>query len=304
MKFLPISIPAAFFIGSIIIVNSASAFHIIHYSNPKPITQLHSHLNEDSTLTNNNTKTSINQSDRRNILKTIPSIFLLSSSLLLPTTTITSLPLKASAFDNKISNQYDDRPKRKGPQPKDLGIQTRKDMIGEEYIGLKPCGAAPNCFCSTDNIQDDPDHNIPSWVYPKDKSLKDAFMMLEQTINKYKPGQGNIDGGGFQIVKSDLDKGYIYVQFESLKNGYIDDVEFAYIQGFINNNNGGVGGEGDDNSSRAIQVRSSSRVGYLDFAVNAKRLNYIAKALRSQGWDAPGVEADTHRDYFIQNSSS
>lgn len=285
MKILPISISAAFFIGSSIIVNSASAFHILH-STPKPTTRtrLHSHFkNED-------TKTSINQSDRRNMLKTIPSIFLLS----LPTT----LPLTASAFDNKISNQYDDRPKRKGPQPKDLGIQTRKDMIGEEYIGLKPCGAAPNCFCSTDNIQDDPDHNIPSWVFPNDMTLKDAFGMLEQTINKYKPGQGNIDGGGFQIVKSDLEKGYIYVQFESLKNGYIDDVEFAYIQDFNN------GGEGDGNSSRAIQVRSSSRVGYLDFAVNAKRLNYIAKALRSQGWDAPGVEADTHRDYFIQNSSS
>ena len=82
----------------------------------------------------------------------------------------------------------------------------------------------------------------------------------------------------------------MYVQFESLKNGYIDDVEFAYIKG-------GIGGE------RAIQVRSSSRVGYLDFGVNAKRLNYIAKALRAEGWDAPDVDPLTHPDYVTQNGA-
>ena len=37
----------------------------------------------------------------------------------------------------------------------------QKDMTGEEYLGLKPCGAAPNCFCSTDNIEDSPNTNIP-----------------------------------------------------------------------------------------------------------------------------------------------
>ena len=63
----------------------------------------------------------------------------------------------------------------------------------------------------------------------------------------------------------------MYVQFESLKNGYIDDLELAAIPE--------IGGG-------AVQVRSSSRVGYLDFGVNAKRLNYIAQQLRSRGWDA------------------
>lgn len=43
---------------------------------------------------------------------------------------------------------------------------TRKDMVGEEYDGLKPCGPAPNCFCSIDNFEDDPEHNIPAWVWP------------------------------------------------------------------------------------------------------------------------------------------
>ena len=224
------------------------------------------------------------QQSRRDIFRS----FIITSSAVLSSSTTT--PSIVNAFDNKISNKYDDRPKRRGPQPKDLGVRTRKDMIGDEYVGLKPCGPAPNCFCSTDAIEDDPEHNIPSWKFPtKTMEKESAFQMLENTINGYKPGQGNIDGGGFQIVTSDTKKGYIYVQFESLKNGYIDDLEFAYIDGF----------GGDENN--AIQVRSSSRVGYLDFSVNAKRLNYIAKELRSQGWDVPGVDPATHRDYFAQN---
>ena len=82
--------------------------------------------------------------------------------------------------------------------------------------------------------------------------------------------------------------GYIYVQFESLKNGYVDDFELAIV--------------GDEKDSNAVQVRSSSRLGYLDFGVNAKRINYIAKALREKGWEAEGVALETHRDYAIQNS--
>lgn len=157
-------------------------------------------------------------------------------------------------------------------------------MVGGEYTGLKPCGAAPNCFCSTDDIEDDPEHNIPAWVWPKDLDKVQAFKELEDAIKSYKPGQGNIDGGGFQIVKSE--PGYIYAQFESLKNGYIDDLEISYIDGK---------GEG------TVQVRSSSRIGYLDFGVNAKRLNYIAEGLRSKGWTAAGVDFSTHPDYALQN---
>jgi len=199
---------------------------------------------------------------------------------------------KAVAFDNKISNKYDDRPKRKGPQPKDLGVGKRKDMVGEEYTGLKSCGPAPNCFCSTDDIQDDPEHNMPSWQWPESQFGNDkekAFQNLAEVLSSYKPGQGNIDGGGFKIVTSDPSKGYIYAQYEALKNGYIDDLEFAYIDG---------------KGQNTVQVRSSSRVGYLDFGVNAKRLNYIAKSLRSQGWVAPGIDFATHQDYAVQNNVS
>ena len=157
-------------------------------------------------------------------------------------------------------------------------------MVGDEYSGLKNCGPAPNCFCSTDSVEDDPDHHIPAWVWPKDMEMDAAFQQLEETIKAYKPGQGNIDGGGFQVVTSK--PGYLYAQFESLKNGYIDDFEVAYIDGM-------GGGK--------VQVRSSSRVGYLDYGVNAKRVNYIANALQGKGWSAPGVDLKTHSDYALQN---
>ena len=193
----------------------------------------------------------------------------------------------ANAFANKISDKYDDRPKRRGPQPKDLGVATRKDMIGEEYTGLKNCGPAPNCFCSTDDAEDDPDHVIPAWLWPEGYDQEAAFKELEAVVNEYSPGQGGIDGGGFAIQKSDPAKGYLYAQFEALKNGYVDDLEFAVVSGM-----------GD----RAVQLRSSSRVGYLDYGVNAKRVNYIAKALKAKGWNAPGVDFKTHPDYASQNN--
>lgn len=198
-------------------------------------------------------------------------------------------PENAMAFDNRISKQYDDRPKQRGGKPQALGVGTRKNMYNEEYLGLKPCGAAPNCFCSTDTLEDSPDTNIPPFKWPTGKitSREDAFEQLTEVLKAYEPGQSNIDGGGFDIVTSDPKAGYIYVQFQSLKNGFIDDFELAVV--------------GNEKDSNEVQVRSSSRLGYLDFGVNAKRINYIAKALRAKGWDAPGVEFDTHKGYGEEN---
>ncbi|KAL3791556.1 hypothetical protein ACHAW5_000859 [Stephanodiscus triporus] len=198
-------------------------------------------------------------------------------------------PQKALAFPNKISNQYDDRPKQHGSKPNGLGVAMRKDMAGEEYLGLRPCGAAPNCFCSTDNVEESPDTHIPPFQWPVKQfsSHEDAFQQLYDVVKAYEPGQSNIDGGGFDIVTFDPKAGYIYVQFESLKNGYIDDLELALV--------------GGDKVTNAVQVRSSSRLGYLDFGVNAKRINSLAKNLRTKGWDAPGVEFDTHRGYAEEN---
>jgi uncharacterized protein (DUF1499 family) len=167
-----------------------------------------------------------------------------------------------------------------------LGVAKRQNFFGDEYLGLKNCGAAPNCFCSTMSVEDDPDHSIPPFVWPSEQDQAQALDQLYSVLKAYPPGQNDVDGGGFEIQKYDAAKGYIYVQYESLKNGYIDDVEFAVIDGY---------------GPRQVQVRSSSRLGYLDFGVNSKRLNWIAKALREKGWDAEGVNYKTHAGYAAEN---
>ncbi len=73
-------------------------------------------------------------------------------------------------------------------------------------------------------------------------------------MNAYPPGQSNIDGGGFNIVTFDPKAGYMYVQFESLKNGYVDDFELA-----------AVGDNSDGNN--IVQIRSSSRLGYVSYCL-------------------------------------
>lgn len=203
-------------------------------------------------------------------------------------------PEEAAAFPNKISNKYDDRPKQKGSKPQKLGVATRKNLFNEDYQGLKPCGngngGAPNCFCSTDDIEDSPETNIPPFKWPSSvSSREDAFQQLYEVVKAYEPGQNEIDGGGFEIVTFDPKAGYIYAQFQSLKNGFIDDVEFAVV------------GDGKDN---AVQLRSSSRLGFLDYGVNAIRVNYFADALQAKGWKAPGVELKTHQEYAAQNGVS
>lgn len=157
---------------------------------------------------------------------------------------------QAMAFDNAV--KVVKTPKTKGPQPR-----TGLDKDGNVAFCGKP---SPNCFSTTsDEIdgEDFPDeHAIPRWKY---KGTPDeAFVKIGDTLRAYPPGHDDIDGGGFKIITADEAKRYYYVQYESLRRGFIDDVEIAI-----------------SSTDNTIQARSASRMGYLDFEVNAKRLNYI-----------------------------
>ena len=46
-------------------------------------------------------------------------------------------------------------------------------------------------------------------------------------------------------------------------------------------------------------MRSSSRLGFLDLRVNAKRLNWISARLRAKGWTAPAITKDEYPDYYF-----
>lgn len=166
---------------------------------------------------------------------------------------------------------------------------------------LKPCKGAPNCFSTTGNSEIDAASLIAPWRPPTGYSADAAARDLESVVSNYKPGQAGIDGGGFKVVASGAPTNpsqgetfYLYAQFESLKQGYIDDVEFAVVP------------VPDKSRGEVVQVlvRSSSRVGYLDLTVNAKRLNFISGQLREKGWTVMTIDRKSHPDYFYENSQA
>ena len=202
---------------------------------------------------------------------------------------LTTLAAPAVAFDNAIPEyaSYADKAKRKGTPPKDLGVAKRtiNEMSMEAdprtFDGLRGCDGKPNCFSTTgdelveDRMQTGVDTLIQPWKPPAGDAA--PFQSLVKAVKAYQPGQGYIDGGGFKVIKET--DSYLYVQFEALKKGYIDDVEFYLSDGLV-------------------QVRSSSRVGQTDFGVNAIRLNYVAAALRQDGWTIEEITEKKHPDYF------
>eukprot|EP00967_Tisochrysis_lutea_P006730 scaffold8008_cov34-Tisochrysis_lutea.AAC.6 len=197
----------------------------------------------------------------------------------------------ALAFDNRLPPDELElkykSPRTPGPKPTDIGPRAGG--------GLKSCtDGKPHCFSSTPEIFEDEDlynadyGTTQGWLvqpFRYEKPTADALAELRQVIAAYPPGQRGIDGGGFRVVsdKADADSAYVYVQFESMRKGYIDDVEF--------NLKGGV-----------CNFRTSSRLGYLDLGVNAKRYNYFADALGERnGWNTVPLRSKGHEEYFSLN---
>merc|ERR1712048_412959 len=102
-------------------------------------------------------------------------------------------------------------------------------------------------------------------------------------IAAYPRGQRGIDARGSKLISESNDGkvAYAYVQFTAAR-GYIDDMEFAL-------------------SGDTCNVRTSSRVGVLDFGVNAKRYEWFADALKSKGWQTTPLRRKGHESYFEAN---
>lgn len=131
---------------------------------------------------------------------------------------------------------------------------------------------------------------LAPWSFSGKASGASAMAEVREAVDAYPPGQRGVDGGGFEVKEADMAKGYLYVQFESLRYGYIDDVEFVLEAPKA------AGGAG------RVLVRSASRMGAADFGVNALRLNRLAADLRKRGgWDAPDITRETHPEYWEAN---
>jgi len=193
---------------------------------------------------------------RRNLLTQTAKLVSLSTLVVPP----------ARAFDNKLDGAFEGRTPATGRQPDNLGVATRTSITTKsEYQGLAPCDGRPNCWCSSTPFSDAPARHIDTWESPSGES---SIADVKSVIDTYEVGQQGIDGGGFQIVEYDEKAGYIYVQFQSFRAGYIDDTEFWY-----------------NPEKKQFDVRSASRLGQSDLGVNAKRLEYIGGRLEKEfGW--------------------
>lgn len=180
----------------------------------------------------------------------------------------------ALAFDNRVAP--------KGRYPPTPGTPKAGVGRGPQDGKLLGCFQAPNCFSSSASPEDDPDHYYPAWTYAG-KTKEEAMADLVSLVKSYPPGQGGVDGGGWKIAAEQ--PGYLWVQYESAKRGYIDDLELAIVE------------------DGKVLLRSSSRLGYLDFAVNARRVNWLAAQLpkASPGWTTAALTRKTHPVYFDQN---
>jgi len=223
------------------------------------------------------------------------------------TAALLAVPLAtpAFAFDNALPGREERAAAKKTPGPPPTGIGYRLDpkaRPGALPVDLKPClDGRPHCFSSTKattlsggSTKVGDDWLLPSWTYTGKTQLQ-ALDDIKTAVDKYPPGQKGIDGGGWKVKTFRLpeftktadgeygDVGYLYVQYEAELQGYIDDVEFVVGDGLVN-------------------VRTSSRTGYLDYGANAKRYNWLAKEVgKSKGWKITPIRQKEHPGYFEQN---
>jgi len=225
----------------------------------------------------------------------LPRRAAVSALLSLSLTPLTPSP--AFAFKNALPDYEPEARHNPGPRPPDLGSRPPANA-GPAAVPseLKSClDGKPHCFSSSrlvnaagGSTKVGSDWLIKPWTV-SDKTVLGALKDIRMAVDAYPPGQAGIDGGGFKVVDFRLpdtpdEVGYIYIQFESLIAGYIDDVEFVVVPGGV------------------VNLRTSSRLGFLDFGVNAKRLNWFAKRLGGvKGWKTAPIREQEHRDYFAQN---
>ena len=134
-----------------------------------------------------------------------------------------------------------------------MGLKNREaDGADVETPELRLCGAAPTASRRRPTPSA-AERTIAPWKAPSGKDRAALVADVDAVVNPTSPGRRYRQGQFPEIDKSSNGQGYFYVRYESLKNGYIDDVELAL----------------SDQQPRVLRVRSSSRVGFLDFNFNA-----------------------------------
>ena len=118
----------------------------------------------------------------------------------------------------------------------------RPQNLGVKDGRLAPCRRTPNCVSS----QADPS-DAEHYIAPL-KGTIDAVRKAVESLPRT------------TIISATAN--YLYAEFRSKLLGYVDDVEFFH-------------------DGSVIQVRSASRLGRRDFAVNRKRIEQLRKMLQA-----------------------
>ena len=141
-------------------------------------------------------------------------------------------------------------------------------------VSAPPAGATVgSCKPGANNCQ------AGTWTAPAEEN--DAAATLKAVIEAYpQAGQADVDGGGWKMVSEG--PGSFNLEYYSSGKG-----NFAK---FLNGGKPFIDDLSFEVSGASVAFKSSSRVGDSDFGVNAKRLNYIAAALRAKGWDAKPIK--------------
>jgi uncharacterized protein (DUF1499 family) len=127
---------------------------------------------------------------------------------------------------------------------------TAPTNIGVNHGNLTTCPATPNCVNSQASVSDI-EHSIKPIEIGGDTQRRMADLKLAvKSIPRS------------TIVKET--NNYLYLEFTSKLMGFVDDVEF-YL----------------DDTGKAIQVRSASRLGESDLGVNRQRIEEIRSKVTS-----------------------
>lgn len=126
-----------------------------------------------------------------------------------------------------------------------------------------------------------------TWKAPSSLTTStEVAKAIRDVLNSYpQEGQAGVDCNGWRIVNDSLDAeaGIIKLEFKScvgpaalainLGQPFIDDCKLELGK--------------DSTGSITVEVKSSSRMGGGDLLVNRKRLQYLGKKLKQEGWSVP-----------------
>jgi uncharacterized protein (DUF1499 family) len=127
----------------------------------------------------------------------------------------------------------------------------RPDNLGVSEGRLTPCKRTPNCVSSQAD-RSDAEHYIAPVAFKG--TTVEAMVAARRSIESMERST---------IVHEE--PGYLYAEFRSKLLGFVDDVELLF-----------------DEKAGVFHVRSASRLGRRDFAVNRKRIEALRGKLQSR----------------------